>query len=194
VRAPERNDFFVDDWLVTPSKGLLTRGEEISRLEPKAMEVLVYMASRPNEVITRDELERDVWRGAQVGYDAVTNTIIKLRKALGDDSREPRFIATLPKLGYQLIAPITTVEENASGAEGQFFAKMFGRIRALAWWPTFLGIAGVFLATWLWTMTDREDLAPPSILVLPFEHLGNDAKQEYLAASPLKKTDPLSLR
>ncbi len=181
MRAPERNDFFVDDWLVTPSKGLLTRGEEISRLEPKAMDVLVYMASRPNEVITRDELERDVWRGAQVGYDAVTNTIIKLRKALGDDSREPRFIATLPKLGYQLIAPITTVEENASGAEGQFLAKMFGRIRAIAWWPTFLGIAGVFLAIWLWTMTDREDLAPPSVLVLPFEHLGNNAKQEYLA-------------
>ncbi len=54
MRAPWRNDFLVDDWLVTPSQGLLTRGEEIARPEPKAMDVLVHMASRPNEVITRD--------------------------------------------------------------------------------------------------------------------------------------------
>lgn len=181
MRAPGHNEFFVNDWLVTPSKGLLTRADEIVRLEPKAMDVLVYMASRPNEVITRDELEKDVWRGAQVGYDTVTNTIIKLRKALGDDARHPRFIATLPKLGYQLIAPISTVEENSGGGERKLMAKVSGRIRAIAWWMAFPGVAAVFLTIWLWPMADREDLTSPSILVLPFEHFGDDAKQEHLA-------------
>ncbi len=181
MRAPRHKEFFVNDWLVTPPKGLLARADETVRLEPKAMDVLVYMASRPNEVITRDELERDVWRGAQVGYDAVTNTIIKLRKALGDDSRDPRFIATLPKRGYQLIASITTVEKSAGAAQPRFMAKVSGRIRAMALSLVFLAAAGIFLAIWQWPMADGKDLALPSILVLPFEHLGDDPTQELLA-------------
>ncbi|MCP5429044.1 MAG: winged helix-turn-helix domain-containing protein [Chromatiaceae bacterium] len=68
--------------------------------------MLVYLASRPGEVVSRDDLERIVWHGAIVGYDAVTSTVIKLRKALGDSAREPRYIATIPKRGYQLIASV----------------------------------------------------------------------------------------
>lgn len=107
MKTQGQEGFFIDDWLASPQEGLLIRGNETVRLEPKAMEVLVYFASRPNEVITREELERDVWRGALVGYDAVTNTIIKLRKALQDNARQPRYIATIPKKGYQLIASIS---------------------------------------------------------------------------------------
>ena len=70
------------------------------------MEVLVYFASHVDEVITREELEANVWHGAGVGYDAVTKTIIKLRKALQDDARHPRYIVTIPKKGYQLIIPV----------------------------------------------------------------------------------------
>lgn len=78
-------------------KSALSRDGKTVRLEPKAIEVLVYLASRPGEVVSRDDLERIVWHGAIVGYDAVTSTVIKLRKALGDSAREPRYIATIPK-------------------------------------------------------------------------------------------------
>ena len=98
--------FIIDDWQVSPAEGILSRDGEVVHLEPKVMEVLVYFASRSSEVITREELEADVWHGAIVGYDAVTKTIIKLRKALQDDARQPRCIATIPKKGYQLIAPV----------------------------------------------------------------------------------------
>ena len=98
--------FIIDDWQVSPAQGMLNRDGEIVHLEPKVMEVLVYFASRPGDVISREELEHDVWRGAVVGYDAVTKTVIKLRKALQDNARQPRCIATIPKKGYQLIAPI----------------------------------------------------------------------------------------
>ena len=74
--------FFIADWQVSPAEGALRRGKQVVHLEPKAMAVLVYIASRPGEVVTREELERDVWRGALIGSDAVTNTVIKLRKAL----------------------------------------------------------------------------------------------------------------
>ncbi|WP_455199279.1 winged helix-turn-helix domain-containing protein [Kaarinaea lacus] len=111
-----QNGFLIKDWRVSPPEGTLSRDGETVRLEPKAMEVLVYFASRPNEVITREELERDVWRGAIVGYDAVTNTIIKLRKALQDSARQPEYIATIPKRGYQLIAAISYPEDVDSSA------------------------------------------------------------------------------
>jgi DNA-binding winged helix-turn-helix (wHTH) protein len=60
------------------------------RIEPKAMDMLVYLAAHEGEVVSRDDLERDVWHGATVGYDAVTGTLIKPRKALDDDARQPR--------------------------------------------------------------------------------------------------------
>jgi len=60
MKKQGQKSFFIDDWQVSPPEGLLTCGNEIAHLKPKAMEVLVYFASRPGEVITQEELERDV--------------------------------------------------------------------------------------------------------------------------------------
>ncbi|MGD9000321.1 MAG: winged helix-turn-helix domain-containing protein [Granulosicoccaceae bacterium] len=192
--------FYLEDWQVSPSEGLLSRGDEIVHLEPKAMEVLVYFASHPGEVITREALERDVWHGAVIGYDAVTNTVIKLRKALQDNARQPRFIATIPKRGYQLIAPVSYLEDEsantpsprpnmpaANAAQPQRRAGMV--MAALA---AVSIIALVFGLVWLWPSspspnkpvgpaTADNSVVPPSIVVLPFENLSEDQKQEYLA-------------
>lgn len=85
----EKRVFFVGDWRISAPEGIARRDGESVRLEPKAVEVLTFLASRPGEVISRTELEASVWPGAVVGYEAVTKTIIKLRKALGDSAREP---------------------------------------------------------------------------------------------------------
>ncbi len=194
--------FLIHDWRVFPQEGLLARDNETVRLEPKAMEVLAYLASRPGEVVTREELEHEVWRGALVGYDAVTNTIIKLRKALNDDAREPRFIATIPKKGYQLIAPITylSAEEDrislspvATELEkepqqvrtaklGQKKLLMVSSvavllITGLAWlWP----LMPFSTASVLLTASQGTD-GLPTIVVLPFENISDDPKQDFLA-------------
>ena len=86
--------FFIGDWKVSPTEGLLLRGDVVVHLEPKAMELLVYLAQRQGEVVTREDIESDVWRGALVSYDSITNTVIKLRKALQDNARAPEYITT----------------------------------------------------------------------------------------------------
>ncbi len=102
----ETDTFVVGDWQVDPAAGTLVRDGTNVRLQPKVMEVLVYLSSRPGEIVTRNELEREVWRGMVIGYDAVTTTVTKLRKALDDDTHEPRYIATIPKRGYRLLARV----------------------------------------------------------------------------------------
>ena len=182
----DRTPFFINEWRVTPAEGVLARGNETVRLEPKAMQVLVYLASKPGEVISRDELERNVWRNEVIGYGAVTNTVIKLRKALQDDTRKPRFITTIPKMGYQLVATVTHSETD----DGTPRASDVDAPPAAFWRPTpvlrtaaILVVAAVALATafTFFGPIGAHDDNLPSIVVLPFENLGNDPDQANLA-------------
>lgn len=96
----------IGEWLVDRSANELRRGEETARIEPKAMEVLLALAARAGEVVSREALLESVWPGVVVGDEALTQGIIKLRKALGDHPRAPTCIETIPKRGYRLIAPV----------------------------------------------------------------------------------------
>ena len=181
--------FIIDDWLVLPTEGLLKKDEETIHLEPKVMEVLVYLASRQGEVVTREEIERDVWHGALVGYDAITGTIIKLRRAFQDNARKPRIIATIPKRGYQLIAAVRYAEDDdlipQDATENQQAPQS-----SLRHWHILLVISLVLGLAMFWytyptaideTSIQQSDAVPNSIAVLPFENLSNDPKQDYLA-------------
>mgnify|MGYP001816067213 CR=1 FL=1 len=86
--------FKVGDWTVDPAANRLFRGDREVRVEPKAMRVLSYLAERRGEVVSRHDLEAPVWTGMVVTDDAVTNTVIKLRKALGDKPRDSTYIET----------------------------------------------------------------------------------------------------
>ena len=171
----EKTGFFIDGWRVSPDEGVLVRADEVVHLEPKVMEVLVYFASRPGEVITREELERDVWRGALIGYDAVTATVIKLRKALLDNARQPRIIATIPKKGYQLIVPVNPSEDNdievsIPVSTTTQTTKIFRKpaLYKLAVVGAILVVVLVF--TWQ-ELLQQSDTPLPSIVVLPIENL-----------------------
>ena len=94
--------FYVVDWHVDPVSGRICRHGNTVKLEPKVMDVLVCLAGRPEQVITREELEAAVWGGRPISYDALTSNVKKLRQALADDARQPRIIETLSKNGYRL--------------------------------------------------------------------------------------------
>ncbi|MEN8176056.1 MAG: transcriptional regulator, partial [Pseudomonadota bacterium] len=97
---------------VEPAALRVSGDGSVVRLEPKTMQVLVYLADHAGRVISRGELEDAVWRGRIVGEDALTNAIVKLRRALGDDARNPRVIETLPKTGYRLIAAVERADTD----------------------------------------------------------------------------------
>ena len=83
------------------------------------MSVLLLLAERPGEVITSEEIIEKAWGGRPVADNPVYKTINKLRRALDDDPRNPRYIATVTKRGYRLVAPISALaaEPTQSGSD-----------------------------------------------------------------------------
>ena len=197
METREQTGFFIGEWQVSPHEGTLSQDGNTVRLEPRAMEVLVYLASRPGEVVSRSDLENKVWTGMLVTDDAVTSAIIKLRKALGDNAKNPRFIATVPKRGYQLIAPVTkpaagTDEVAVVDQAGMTVASLRADRAKVALMVTALAVVAALAWAFLSSIAPAppESAAPaldettgraPSILVLPFENLSEDPAQEQFA-------------
>ena len=77
------------------------------RLEPKVMQVLVCLAAHAGDAVPKERLMQAVWPDTFVGEDVLTRAISELRRAFGDDAREPRFIQTIAKGGYRLIAGVS---------------------------------------------------------------------------------------
>ncbi len=98
--------FCVGDWFVEPSLNRISRGSVATQVERKAMDVLVYLAGRAGEVVDRRELQDAIWETEFVSYNTVAARIYELREALEDDAKAPRYIETIPKRGYRLIATV----------------------------------------------------------------------------------------
>jgi transcriptional activator of cad operon len=107
--APSRIQ--VGDWWVDPAANELGRNGQSIRIEPKAMQLLAVLAAQASRVVARDDLLAKVWPDVVVGDEAMTQTISKLRKALGDNPGSPSYIETISKRGYRLIAPVRAVDE-----------------------------------------------------------------------------------
>jgi DNA-binding winged helix-turn-helix (wHTH) protein/TolB-like protein/Flp pilus assembly protein TadD len=96
----------IGEWIADPAKNELRRGADVIRVEPRAMDLLVALARKAGEVVSREELLATVWPGVVVGDEALSQSVTKLRRALGDESRAPRYIETISKRGYRLVAPV----------------------------------------------------------------------------------------
>nr|WP_295382620.1 winged helix-turn-helix domain-containing protein [Pseudoxanthomonas sp.] len=99
----------IGDWDVDTVSGVAARGNDRVPLEARALALLLRLAEQPGEVVSLDALLASGWPEVIVSPDSVYQAITSLRRQLGDDSRQPRYIATVPRLGYRLIAEVATV-------------------------------------------------------------------------------------
>jgi len=191
VDRAARSRIRIGSWTVDPSANEVSLDGETTKLEPKVMAVLVYLADRRGEVVTRNELESAVWAGTVVTYDALVASIQKLRKVFGDNAKNPRVIETVSKKGYRLIAPVEPVDAAAtsntpsteaappksalSGVPGLLPVALVALVLAL--------IGTLFWADFSGSTSDETSAVagPKAVAVLPFDNLSDDIGQDYFA-------------
>lgn len=91
---------------VRPLEGVVETPAGVRAASHKPMQLLLFLAARAGETVTKEVIFAEVWAGAAVGDDVLTVAVSTLRRALGDDARRPRFIQTVPRVGYRLVAPV----------------------------------------------------------------------------------------
>src|SRR5437879_1795745 len=167
------------------------------KLQPQPFKILAYLASRPGELITRQELRDHVWPGDTfVDFDLAINQAIKqIRAVLNDDAERPRVIATLPRRGYRFIAkPAPAVvaepalaqvssEGQEAGSNGPAVIEhsVLHGSHARPWLA--LGAVVVLIAAVIAYRfaTPKRPALQMRIVVLPFQNLTGDPRQEFFA-------------
>jgi TolB-like protein/DNA-binding winged helix-turn-helix (wHTH) protein/cytochrome c-type biogenesis protein CcmH/NrfG len=151
------------------------------KLQEQPFQVLVALLERPQEVVTREELQNRLWSGdTATDFDRGLNKAIsRLRDALGDDAANPRFIGTLPQRGYRWLAPTESLAYNVSS----IVATQQGR-RAI---PRrgFLWLGGSLIAAPIVGVLAYRSFGRfpkiQSIAVLPLVNVSSDPGQEYFS-------------
>jgi len=98
--------FHLNQWLVQPALNRISGPEGDIQIEPRVMRVLLVLAEKPGDVVTRLRLLDEVWADTVVGEEILTRAVSELRRVFGDSAREPRFIETIRHHGYRLIAEV----------------------------------------------------------------------------------------
>ena len=144
-RRPARlpRDLRVGDWLVQPSLDRISCAGRTVHLRPKLMDVLVHLAEHAGEVLPKDDIIAAVWEQKFLAESVLTRSITELRHALGDDLETPRYIETITKRGYRLLAPVAEFDELRPAVAGRaaFVISHGGRRVALAEGESMIGRA-----------------------------------------------------
>ncbi len=171
--------FQLGDWLIDEEANLLLGVDGETRLEKRVMAVLVELAAAEGAVVSKDTLIETVWNGAIISDHSVANAISDLRRALGDNTRNPRYIETIPKRGYRLLAmPQFLQGVNNSIHEGQDTRRRRHR------WPWAAGVVLLTLAVaaiFFWRVSTPD--LPPKIFLTDFDNATGDAHWDTAAAA-----------
>ncbi len=203
---PERLAF--GPFVLEPETGRLYRGEQAIPLAPKPFETLLYLARRPGRVVSKTELIEALWRDTYVTEDVLVQSMVEVRRALGDQARTPRYVQTLPRRGYQFVETVreldpapatheaqpepgglfapnaTTPATPAPPAAGAAAAR---RPRRAALWSALAVVTAAGLAVGAWQLLRRSAspaAEPPergSLVVLPLLVEEPEAQGEWLS-------------
>lgn len=109
-----KTQFKTADVIVNVSQNNILRGGKTYNLQPKVLELLVLLCSAKAETLSKQELISALWPDTVVGPDSLANSMARLRKALGDDAREPKYIQTVQRKGYRWLQPVNLLQKKSS--------------------------------------------------------------------------------
>jgi TolB-like protein/DNA-binding winged helix-turn-helix (wHTH) protein len=183
------SDLRVGTWLVQPGLNTISQNGTTRQLEPKVMEVLLCLANHPGETLPKEQLLKALWPDTFVSDDVLVRSISELRRAFEDDTRESKFIQTIAKRGYRLVAPVVAVNVDAGLAAGKAKQTISPRrgsrigivigVTATAALLVLLALTPASVWRKLAGKTDVPQIR--SIAVLPLDNLSGDPAQEYFA-------------
>ncbi len=151
MKSPDNSVILIGAWRVDPALDEISKDRQTVKLQPKTMRLLVCLANHAGQVVSVEQLLDEVWKDVIVTPDSVYNAVAALRRVLGDDIKDPSYIANVPRRGYRLVAPVAPwVGEQPVAAERQTPATTT-------------------------TVTDK------SMAVLPFVDMSEERDQEYFA-------------
>jgi TolB-like protein/Tfp pilus assembly protein PilF len=141
-----------DDFSLDGDRRELRRGGEIVAVQPQVFDVLEFLITNRERVVSKDDLIQAIWQGRIVSDETVSSRIHAVRQALGDRGAHQRLIRTLPRKGYRFVGHIHPASDNGETVDLADLERPGA--------PTALG--------------NR-----PSIAVLPFQNMSDDPEQEY---------------
>ena len=187
LRDPAPGLIRFGQFLLEPQRRLLSLDAAPVPLSSRAFDILLLLVEHRDRIVTKDEIFAAVWPGLVVEDNNLAVQISALRRALREQSGDPRFIMTVPGRGYRFVAPVT--EEAAPAAETAEAAAVSPVVEPAALagrrrWPLvagalIIGLLVVFVARSV--LRDMHVAPRLSIAVLPFRNLSADRQQDYLA-------------
>ncbi len=188
---PSKNElqkgFRIGDWEVLPGQGILRCGDEEERPEPMVFEVLMALASRDGELVTRQELIDEIWDGRATSDEPINRCLSQLRGHLGDRERPYRYIETLTRRGYRLSQKVRLNEPDIADHNqvvrvdrvrnhGQLWI-LIGAIVVI------VAIAAIIRGGSVANVEESSgDGEVRSIAVLPFDNLSGDENDQYIVS------------
>jgi transcriptional activator of cad operon len=179
----------IGDWCVNPTSGQLSRAGETAQLEVRTLRLLLCLAEHVGEVVSIEDLLRQVWSGVVVSPDSVYQAVASLRRQLGDDSKQPTYIATVPRLGYRMIAAVSAWEDESAKAPPRASNRRHLRLGSSILWACVAACLMLAVAFVIHRGVRRNQSASgprnarldASIAVLPFLDLTDKMSHEIFA-------------
>jgi len=197
MQRPATTTLRIGAWCVNPMLGEISRDGETARVEARTMRLLLCLAEHAGKVVSIDDLLNQVWSDVIVTPDSVYQAVASLRRLLGDDPKQPTYIATVPRLGYRMVATVSPWDSSGTSDTGHPTAPVTPppglRLRAGFTWAAggALGLALVVALAFLFHSRFAENNQPTSaalaaqpqksIAVLPFLDLTEGMHQEEFA-------------
>jgi len=190
MEASSNTVLSVGDWRVDPAAGEISRNGETIRIEARTMRLLLCLAERTGKVVSIDDLLSEVWPDVAVSPDSVYQAVTSLRRQLGDDPKQPTYIATIPRLGYRMVATVRPWSDDRKEA-GKVSPVVSSHIQVRLGWlvaPAVLLLSVLAVGFLVRNRAEKHSVssalaAQPqkSVAVLPFLDLTEGMKEEEFA-------------